>query len=74
MTQINIGDRVAFSRQFLKSTGQCTGWAPFARGTVSALAPLGGIALAVIEWDGGQGSKVLVSNLVRQDRIHLEAV
>jgi hypothetical protein len=35
------GDKVAFSRRFLQSTGQYTGWAPQARGVVIHVEPFG---------------------------------
>lgn len=73
-TEITKGHRVAFSRAFLRSTGQFTGWAPFARGTVEAFNPLGGITLARIAWADGARSSVNVNNLVRVDRLHLEPV
>jgi hypothetical protein len=49
---IKVGDIVGYSKQFLRSTGQYTGDAPFARGKVTALHPLGtDTILADIEWD-----------------------
>lgn len=48
---IKVGDLVGYSKQFLQSTGQYTGDAPFARGKVIALHPLGETILAEIEWD-----------------------
>jgi hypothetical protein len=71
---INIGCRVAFSRQFLRNTGQFTGWAPFARGVVTwQSAPIrDGMHRVTVEWDDKSLSNVLDCNLVREDRIHLE--
>ena len=80
---ITIGTRVAFKRAFLQSTGQISGWVPFARGVVIGIDPSFSSGLASIKWDdrsriAGQPnpvfSSVLVSNLVREDRIHLEPV
>jgi hypothetical protein len=79
---INVGDRVAFSRAFLRNTGQFTGWKPFARGKVTKIADIrawdDGNGLATVEWVMGDApypySQVLLSNLVRADRIHLEPV
>lgn len=79
---ITKGTRVAFRREFLRDTGQFTGWAPFARGTVVSMGEQltrfkgdrGGPHLVVIAWDDGTRSRALSSNLVREDRIHLEAV
>lgn len=48
---IQVGDTVGYSKQFLQSTGQYTGDAPFARGQVIALHSLGDITLAEIRWD-----------------------
>jgi hypothetical protein len=49
---IQVGDIVGYSKAFLQSTGQYTGDAPFARGKVTALHPLGSeTILAEIEWD-----------------------
>jgi hypothetical protein len=78
------GDRVAYSRAFLRAIGCYTGPVPFARGRVRAMAPRvqrfagdkAGPYVVTIDWAGhlGQPDKVLSSNLVRVDRIHLEAV
>ena len=43
---IQIGDEIAYSAAFLNNTGQHTGEAPFARGTVTNLVPLGATMLA----------------------------
>lgn len=51
LSPIAVGDKVAYSKQFLQSTGQHTGPVPFARGTVKELKPLGETTLAKIEWD-----------------------
>ncbi len=48
---IAIGDKVGYSRAFLKSTGMFTGDIPRAKGTVTALQPFGGGNLATIDWD-----------------------
>ena len=50
---MQIGDRVAFSREFLKSTGQCAGWALFARGEIKDITTLSpaGCVLVGIKWD-----------------------
>lgn len=68
---IAIGDRVAYSRTFLQSTGQLTGDAPHARGKVTELKGLGGdpaaITLATIVWERkfDMPERVNVLNLVR---------
>lgn len=48
---IQVGDRVCYSKRFLQSTGQYTGDAPFGRGIVTSLVPLGSTTLAEIQWD-----------------------
>ncbi|WP_254508991.1 hypothetical protein [Anatilimnocola floriformis] len=62
---IAVGDKVCYSRQFLQSTGQQTGDVPFARGTVTALVPLGKeTLLAEIEWDNPDlPNRVNIQNL-----------
>ena len=52
-TELQIGDRVAYSRQWLRSTGNFTGPIPFARGRITAFEPLGReTMLAVVAWEG----------------------
>ena len=62
---IQVGDRVAYSKKFLQSTGQYAGDVPHARGTVTALKPLGtDVTLAEIAWDrDGLPERVNVKNL-----------
>ena len=73
MTEIKPGDRVCFSRRFLQSTVQYTGFAPFAVGSVEALEDLGGdLVIAFIRWDDGSAGGVNVNNLILSDRKHLE--
>ena len=58
-TELQIGDRVAYSRQWLRSTGHFTGPIPFARGRITAFEPLGReTVLAVIDWDGGHSEEI----------------
>ena len=69
-----IGDRVAYSVAFLKSTGQRTGWAPFARGTVTGTEPFGNRVLVSIKWDDVPDIKtVLNANLTLVSRIAVDA-
>lgn len=67
---IQAGDRVAYSKQWLQSTGQLTGDVPSARGKVTGLVPLGSsLVLAEIEWDlPDLPTRVNVKNLSRVDR------
>ena len=84
IVEITVGSRVAFKAAFLRSTGQITGWVPFARGAVVELETLSpGCTLAKIQWDDRRRfagepapaqSRVNVANLIREDRIHLEPV
>lgn len=66
VSKIKVGDKVAYSRTFLQSTGQYTGDVPFARGIVKALKAYGEMVLATIEWDKPDiPEKVNVANLSR---------
>lgn len=81
MTDIHVepGDRVAFARQWLRSTFNFTGWRPFARGVVTGLDQSN--TLATVRWDdrsrfagepNPEETRVNVANLVREDRIPFE--
>jgi len=84
MPQLQQGDRVAFARHWLRSTGNFTGDVPFMRGTVEHVHDLGqGLRVVTVAWDARLANgqigeactwKALESNLVRLDRIHLESV
>jgi hypothetical protein len=64
--RINIGDRVAYSANWLRSVGLYTGDLPAARGTVKALDQLGSTTLAVIDWGTDDiPRRVNVANLAR---------
>ncbi len=66
ISPVKVGDKVMYSRQWLRSTGQFTGDICFAKGTVKALQALGEVMLAVIDWDGADlPEKVNVKNLSR---------
>ena len=72
-----VGDTVLYSRQFLRAVGMMTGDAPFARGRIIRLEPISkGLDFALVEWPRGCPfpPKVLTSNLVRADKVHLERV
>jgi hypothetical protein len=72
---LQLGDPVAYSSRFLKSTGQHTGDIPFARGTITGFTLMGKSQLAEIAWDReGIPGKVLVANLsrVRDDGLVME--
>jgi len=68
-----VGDTVGYSKQFLQSTGQYTGDAPFARGKVIALHQFGGDStLAEVEWDHPDlPGRVNVKNLSTIKQIQL---
>jgi hypothetical protein len=78
----NVGDRVAYSVVWLKSTGQRTGDMPRLRGTVRAIQPFGGTQLVVIAWDDffmpsqyhddGLG-RVIAPNLTLVSRIGIDS-
>ena len=71
---IKIGSRVAFKREFLQSTGQYLGWAPFARGTVTDLTSLvKGQYLALVHWDDGTVTTTSVTSLLHENDISLES-
>lgn len=66
-----VGDRVKYSRKFLRSIGTFTGEMPFARGTVRATEKLGEITLAVMDWnDDDMPEKVNVNNLTLEENMH----
>lgn len=62
-----IGDRIAYSVQFLRSIGEITGEMPFARGKITGLKELSKeCVLAVIEWENGDfPEKVNTKNLAK---------
>jgi hypothetical protein len=68
------GDRVAYAAAWLKNTGQRTGWAPAARGTVESVEPFGGRAIVTVQWDGrDKPVGVLDVNLTLVSRIAIDA-
>ena len=70
---IKVGDKVAYSKTFLKSTGSFAGDIPHARGQVTALVSLDEVTLAEIDWDKpDMPERVNVKNLVTVKRIAFE--
>ena len=66
--KLNLGDKVAYSVQFLKSIGMSHSDMAHARGVVTDLTPLGrdGTILARIEWQGADmPGRVNTANLAR---------
>lgn len=75
MTDLKPGDRVCFSRAFLRNTGQFTGRVPFLTGHIVSLENLGSdLVIAFIHWEDDVYGRVNVHNLIRADRKHLEPV
>lgn len=71
----SVGNRVMYSRQWLRSVGIFSGPVPFAVGKIIGIDTLGksGPQIAQIRWaDPDMPQRVLTSNLVRADRLHLE--
>lgn len=67
--KLTTGDTVAYSAEWLRSTGNMTGDLPFARGEVRRLIPLGSTMLAEIDWNDDQIPKrVNVKNLSKAGR------
>lgn len=72
---IQINDRVRFSANFLKFTGQHTGpdaptnHGPWARGKVTAVREDIGKGVCTVQWDNGVESKVMRFNLEKVDEI-----
>jgi hypothetical protein len=67
---LKVGDKVAYSKAFLQSTGSYTGDIPHARGKVTGLISIGETTLAEIAWDRpDMPTRVNVKNLVSDQRI-----
>lgn len=67
-----VGDRIAYSAAFLRSTGQHTGKAPFMRATVTSVgSPVSSSAGAIIQYrtDDGAESGGLSCNFTLVSRI-----
>lgn len=63
--QFNIGDTVAYSAAFLRSTGQMTGRAGSRRGTIADFEGNRDWTLAIVEWRDGTLSRVNIHNLAK---------
>lgn len=65
MKEFKIDDTVMFSRGFLRSTGQFTGPAPFAKGKIEGLEELRpGLFIVAVNWGNDEKTRVLSSNLI----------
>lgn len=65
---VKVGDRVAYSRQFLQQTDQYLTEAPHARGTVTRIenGRNGSPAVATVDWDVAElPTRTLLGTLVR---------
>lgn len=71
MKLLQVGDIVAFSSKWLKST-QAHELARD-RGEVLEVASSGGLVLVTVKWRDDRITRVLGANLVLVDRMHLEA-
>lgn len=71
MKLLKVGDIVAFSSKWLKST-QAHELARD-RGEVLEVASSGGLVLVTVKWRDDRITRVLGANLVLVDRMHLEA-
>lgn len=61
-----VGDRVAYSVQWLRSVGMSHTYAARARGEITALKPFSGASLATITWDTPDvPERVLTANLAK---------
>ena len=72
MKLLPVGQTVAFSSRFLKSTQAHELGRD--RGTVLEVASSGGLVLVSVRWSDGRTTRALHQNLVAVDRMHLEAV
>jgi hypothetical protein len=77
MTPVKVGDRVAYTREFCRNTGQRTGDVPFARGVVQAMDGDPSFSIASVRWEGAGVygeylARINAKNLIRADELHLE--
>lgn len=66
---MKAGDRVAFRARFLRSICDYSAESANRRGTVLNVSS---DWLLTVAWDNGDVTKVLASNVIEADRIHLE--
>ena len=63
-SSLKVGDKVQYTKAWLRSTGMYTGDIPRAKGIIKKIEPLGQTALAHIKWDKPDvPPKVNVKNL-----------
>jgi hypothetical protein len=66
--KIAVGDKVAFSANFLRSIGARTGPMGFARGTVESIKKMGPLDIATVnwgKWTDDASPRVNIKNLAR---------
>jgi len=70
---VDVGDRVRFSTDFLRNTGQYAGRVPWLRGTVTGvILPMSnGMEILHVEWDDGTWGRVLNVNLEPENAVVL---
>ncbi len=73
-SRIQVGDRVMYSRRFLRSIGVYSGDMPFAEATVTRVAQLSlTLRIVTAESSDGQIMKALDSNLIRATDAAMES-
>ena len=71
--ELQVGDAVAYSKQFLQSISCFTGDMPHAKGTITALVVIGEVTLAEIAWNlPDLPERVNVQNLCHVNRLAFE--
>ena len=69
MSDIKVGDRVAYGRTYLRNTGLNTGWRPTARGIVISIDVADDHVMAQVQWDERPIATVNLKNLAREDKL-----
>lgn len=62
---MKVGQKVAYSVQFLRSIGMSHSEMARARGVITAIIPLGSTKLAEIEWNCDMPKRVNIANLAK---------
>lgn len=72
--ELKVGDIVHYSRQFLRTIGDYSYETANLEGKITSIkSPLMRSTILLVEWQNGTSTSILASNLVRNDRLHLEA-
>lgn len=64
-SNLQVGDKVAYSVQWLKSVGLSHSETARDRGIITEIKKFGTLELATIKWDGDSPEKVAVPNLAK---------